>query len=58
MVIEDEMVLEATDTFAWEQGAGGEVVEDLHNKILYEASLCVPIVGGRLHFEEPTIVIV
>jgi len=58
MVVGDEAVPGATDTFAREQGAGGEVVEDLQNKILCEAGQCVPIIGGHLHFEEPAIVIV
>ena len=58
MVVGDEAVPGATNTFAGKQGAGGEAVEDLQNKILCEAGLCVPVVGGRLHFEEPTIVIV
>ena len=39
-----------TDTFAAEQGAGREVAEDLENDILHEAALCVPLVGGLLHF--------
>ena len=56
--VQDEVFPGATDTFTAEQGAGREVVEDLQNKILYEAGLCVPIIGGRLHFEEPMIVIV
>ena len=58
MVVEDEAVLAATDTFAGEQGGGGEAAEDFQNKILCEAGLCVPVVGGHLHFKEPTIVIV
>ena len=58
MVVEDEAVPRVTDTFAGEQGASEEVEEDLQNKILYEASLCVLVVVGRLHFEEPMIVIV
>ena len=58
MVVEDEALPGATDTFAGEQGAGGEVTEDLQNKILYEAGLCVLVVGGCLHFEDPKIVIV
>jgi hypothetical protein len=37
---------------------GGEVVEDLQNKILYEAGPCVPVVRGHLHFKEPAIIIV
>jgi len=39
-----------TDTFAAEQGASGEAAEDLENKILREASQCVPLVGSLLHF--------
>ena len=58
MVVGDEVLLGATDIFVGEQGAGREVVEDLQNKILCEAGLCGPVVGGRLHFEEPAIVIV
>ena len=56
--VRDEVFLGATDTFAGKQGAGGDAAEDLENKILYEAGLCIPVVGGRLHFEEPTIIIV
>ena len=33
----DEVFPGAIDTFAAEQGAGGEVAEDLENDILYEA---------------------
>ena len=44
------MVLGATYTFAAEQGAGGEATEDLDNDIVCEASQCVPLVGGLLHF--------
>ena len=58
MVVGDEALLGVIDTFAGEQGAGREVAEDLQNKILCEAVLCVPVVGGHLHFEEPAIVIV
>ena len=54
----DEVFLGVIDKFAAEQGADGELVEDLKNDILREAGQCVPIVGGRLHFEEPAIVIV
>ena len=50
VVVLDEVVLGAIDTFAVEQGAGGEAVEDLDNKIIREASQCVPLVGGLLHF--------
>jgi len=42
--------LGATDTFAAEQGAGEEAVEDLDNGIVREAGQCVPLVGGLLHF--------
>ena len=58
MVVRDESLLGAIDTFVGEQGVGREVSEDLQNKILCEASQCVPVVGGHLHFEEPAIVIV
>ena len=58
MVVGDEAVPGATDTFVAQQGASGEAVEDLQNNILCEAGQCVPVIGGRLHFEEPTIVIV
>ena len=46
----DEFFPGATDTFPAEQGAGGEVAEDLENDILREASQWVPLVGGLLHF--------
>jgi hypothetical protein len=58
MVVGDEAVPGATDTFAAQQGASGEAAEDLQNNILCEASQCVPIVRGHLYFEEPAIVIV
>ena len=57
MVVGDEAVLGVIDTFVAQQGAGREGAKDLQNKILCEASQCVPIIGGRLHFEEPAIVI-
>jgi hypothetical protein len=57
-VVKDEALPRVTDTFAREQGAGEEAAEDLQNNVLCEASQCVHVVGGRLHFEEPTIVIV
>ena len=50
VVVLDEAVLEATDTFVAEQGAGAEVAEDLDNGIIHEAGQCVPLVGGLLHF--------
>jgi hypothetical protein len=56
MVVGDEAVLGATNTFATEQGAGGEATEDLENNILYEAGQCVPLARGLLHFVEPMIV--
>ena len=37
VVVRDEAILGATNTFAAEQGAGGEVAEDLKNDILHEA---------------------
>jgi hypothetical protein len=48
--VRDEFFPGATDTFAAEQGAGREVVEDLKNDILREAAQCVHLVGGLLHF--------
>ena len=50
MVGRDEAFLGATDTFAAEQGAGGETVEDLDKDIVHEAGQCIPLVGGILHF--------
>ena len=50
VVVLDEAVLGATDTFAAEQGAGGETAEYLDNGIIREASQCIPLVGGLLHF--------
>jgi hypothetical protein len=58
MVVRDEALSGATNTFEGEQGVGGEAAEDLQNKILREASQCIPVVGGRLHFKEPAIIIV
>ena len=37
MVVGDEAVPGATDTFVAQQGASGEAVKDLENDILYEA---------------------
>jgi len=50
VLVLDEVVPGATDTFVAEQGAGGEAAEDLDNGIAHEASQCVPLVGGLLHF--------
>jgi hypothetical protein len=50
IVVRDEVLLGATDTFTAEQGASGEVVEDLDNDIVREAGQCIPLVGGLLHF--------
>jgi hypothetical protein len=50
VVVRDEAVLGATNTFAAEQGAGGEVAEDLDNGIIREVGQCVPLIGGLLHF--------
>jgi hypothetical protein len=50
MIVRDEAFPGATDIFVAEQGAGGEVVEDLDKDIVYEAGQCVPLVGGLLHF--------
>jgi len=46
VVVRDEAVLGAVDTFAVEQGAGREVAEDLDNGIVREAGQCVPLVGA------------
>ena len=50
VVVFDEVVPRATDTFVAEQGAGREAAEDLDNGIVHEAGQCVPLVGGLLHF--------
>ena len=50
VVVRDEAVLGATYTFAVEQGAGREAVEDLDNGIVREAGQCVPLIRGLLHF--------
>jgi hypothetical protein len=50
MIVRDEAFPGATNIFVAEQGAGGEVVEDLDKDIVYEAGQCVPLVGGLLHF--------
>jgi hypothetical protein len=50
VVVRDETVLGAIDTFVVEQGAGEEAVEDLDNDIIREAGQCVPLVGGFLQF--------
>ena len=50
VVVLDEVVLGAIDTFAAEQGAGGEAAEDLDNNIICEADQCIPLVGGLLYF--------
>ena len=48
--VRDEVFPGATDTFAAEQGEGGEAAEDLKNEILHEVGQYVPLVGGLLHF--------
>ena len=50
MVVRDEAFLEAIDTFVAEQGAGGELTEDLDKDIIHEAGHCIPLVRGLLHF--------
>ena len=50
VVVRDEVVLRAIDTFAAEQGACGKVAEDLNNGIICEASQFVSLVRGLLHF--------
>ena len=50
VVVLDEVVPRAIDTFTAEQGAGGEATEDLDNSIVREAGQCVSLIGGLLHF--------
>ena len=50
IVVRDEAIPGATDTFAAEQGVSGEAAEDLDNGIVHEAGQCIPPVGGLLHF--------
>jgi hypothetical protein len=50
VVVLDEAVLGATDTFVAEQGVGREATEDLDNDFICEAGQYVPLVGGLLHF--------
>jgi hypothetical protein len=50
VVVRDEAVLGATNTFVAEQGARREAMEDLNNDIIREAGQCIPHVGGLLHF--------
>ena len=53
VIVRDEAVLGATNTFIAEQGAGGEAAEDLDKHMVCEAAHCVPPIGGLLHLEEP-----
>ena len=46
MVVRDEVFLGATNTFAAEQGAGGEAVEDLYKDIIHEVGQCISLVGA------------
>ena len=46
MVVRDEAFSGATNTFAAEQGAGGEAMDDLDKDIVHEAGQCVPLVGA------------
>ena len=48
--VRDEVFLGGTNTFAAEQGAGGETAEYLDNGIIREAGHCVPLIGGLLYF--------
>ena len=50
VVVLDEAVPGATNTFAVEQGVGREAAEDLDNGIVREDGQCIPLVGGLLHF--------
>ena len=47
----DEAVLGAINTLAATQGAGGEVLEDEDDDMVYEACHFVPLVGGLLHLQ-------
>ena len=58
MVVGDEALLGAIDKFAAAQGAGWEAAENVEKEIVCEAGHCVPLVGDRLHFKGPTIIIV
>jgi hypothetical protein len=51
MVVRDEELLGATDTFAAAQGAGREAVKNVKKEIVYEAGHCVPLVGGHCLFK-------
>jgi hypothetical protein len=46
IVILDEAVPGAADTFVAEQGVSREVAKDLYNSIVREAGQCVPLVGA------------
>ena len=50
VVVLDEAVPGATDTFVAEQGASRVAAKDLDNGIIREAGQCFPFVGGLLHF--------
>ena len=50
VVVLDEVVLGAIDTFIVEQEAGREVAEDLDNDIVHEVGQCVTLVVGLFHF--------
>jgi hypothetical protein len=51
MVVKDKAVLGAIETFAG--GAWREVAENVKKETVCEASHCIPLVGGCLHFKEP-----
>jgi hypothetical protein len=53
MVVGDEALTKAADTFAGAQGTGWEVAENVEKEIVCEAGHYIPLVGG-LHFKEPT----
>ena len=46
MVVRDEASLGAIDTFAVEQGADREAVEDVDKDIILEAGQCISLVRG------------
>ena len=51
----DEAVSRATHILAATQGAGGEVVEDKDQDIIYEDVYFIPLVGGLLHLDEDVV---
>ena len=48
--VRDEASPGVINTFAAEQRAGEEAVEDLNKDIIHKAGQCVPLIRGLLHF--------